>query len=106
MQHCNARLSRCRFAAAQDIKINSASASSLLTMPTSTARKAGRRTPTGNFWRSATSVTSASYARIEKFVGDKYQTVLEIAYAIVVTITSTRPATTEIQGEMVLVQFP
>ena len=26
-----------------------------------------------------------NYARIEKFVGDKYQTVLEIAYAIVVT---------------------
>jgi hypothetical protein len=25
-----------------------------------------------------------NYARIEKYVGDKYQTVLEIAYAIVV----------------------
>jgi hypothetical protein len=50
MQYCNARLSRCRFAAALDTKINSASASSLLTMPTSTARKAGRRAPTGNFY--------------------------------------------------------
>ena len=26
-----------------------------------------------------------NYARIEKFVGDKYQTILEIAYASVIT---------------------